>query len=94
MNRLLFASMLATAPAAALAQDDVQPAPLPDITVEAEPVVVPDDLLPPAPPEDPVAVLAASDHPDATVFQAFLASADAQAIFRRHGFGIAPGGRR
>ena len=35
----------------------------------------------------PAAVLAGSTHPEAKAFRAFLDSADAQAIFARHGFG-------
>jgi len=42
----------------------------------------------------PVAVLAASRHHDTSVFQAFLASEEAQRIFERHGFGMAHGGER
>lgn len=37
----------------------------------------------------PVAVLAASKHPDAAAFRAFLISPEAQALFGRRGFGIA-----
>jgi molybdate transport system substrate-binding protein len=37
----------------------------------------------------PVAVLTASKHPDAAAFAEFLASAEASAIFQRHGFGLA-----
>lgn len=36
----------------------------------------------------PVAMLAASEHPDAAAFLAFLSSAEAKRIFARHGFGI------
>jgi molybdate transport system substrate-binding protein len=42
----------------------------------------------------PVAQLAASEHPDTRVFQAFLASPEAQRIFVRHGFGIVQGAGR
>ncbi len=37
----------------------------------------------------PAAVLAASDHPDASAFVDFLDSLEGRAIFRQHGFGIA-----
>jgi molybdate transport system substrate-binding protein len=36
----------------------------------------------------PVAILAASKHPDAAGFLAFLSSAEARRIFEKHGFGI------
>jgi molybdate transport system substrate-binding protein len=36
----------------------------------------------------PAAILAASEHPDAAGFLAFLASGEAKRIFRDHGFGI------
>jgi molybdate transport system substrate-binding protein len=42
----------------------------------------------------PAAVLAASGHPEAAAFRDFLLSQDARQIFVRHGFGIAPTGRR
>jgi len=37
----------------------------------------------------PVAILAASDNPEAEAFEQFLASKKGQAIFARFGFGIA-----
>jgi len=42
----------------------------------------------------PVAVLATSDHTEAADFRAYLASAEAQRIFERHGFGAAQGAGR
>jgi putative salt-induced outer membrane protein len=84
--RLLLVFALAAAPASALAQasdleapqpDKVQP--LPDFQFEPDPVVVTEDLLPPVPPEEPVAVveLPASDTmPEA--IQKLIATASAE----------------
>lgn len=86
MTRLLFAFALAAAPAAAFAQSETLDPPQPervqpqaDMQTEPEPVIVTEDLLPPAPPEQPVTTieLPASDTmPEA--IQKLIATATAE----------------